>query len=53
MGDALPQEGYVVGKVRETYLLNGLRGLFPSFPTKKIAEPNLVILMVFLATWGL
>ena len=48
MGDAQPQEGYVVGKVRETYLSKGLRGLFPSFPTKKMAVSNLVILVVFL-----
>ena len=53
MGDAPPQEGDVVGQVRETYLLKGLRGLLPSLPTKKMAEPNLVTLVVFLATWGL
>ena len=53
MGDVLPKEGEVVGQVRETYLLKGLRGLFPSFPTKKMAEPDLIILVTFLVTWGL
>ena len=52
MGDASSQEGDVVGQVRGTYLLKGLRGLFPSFPTKKIAEPNLAILVVFLVALG-
>ena len=53
MGDAPPQEGDVVGQVRETYLLKGLRGLLPLFSTKKMAEPNLVFLVLFLVTLGL
>ena len=28
------------------------RGLFPSYPTKKMAEPNLVILVIFLVALG-
>ena len=53
MGDTPPQEGDVVGQVRETYLLKGLMGLLPFFSTKKTTVPNLVILVVFLVTWGL
>ena len=53
MGDAPSEEGDVVGQGRETYLLKDLRGLLPFFPTKKMAEPNLVFLVLFFITWGL
>ena len=55
MGDAPPQESVRVGQIRETWHLIVLSGLFPSLPTKKAAEPNLVISMEFLAAltrWG-
>ena len=41
MGDALPYQGDGVGQIRETEHL-----LFPSLPTKKTAEPNLIVLVV-------
>ena len=43
MGEAIPQGGDKVGKIRE---------LFPSLPLKKMAELNLVILLAFLAVFG-
>ena len=50
MVDAPPQEGDRVGQIKKTSHLMVLREQFPSFPTKKMAEPNVVILVLFLAT---
>ena len=46
MVDAPSWEGNRVGKIRKTLHLI-LRGPFPSLPTKKTTEPNLLILVVF------
>ena len=47
MDDAPPQEGVREGQIRKTLHLTVFRGLFPSLPTKKTTEPNLLILVVF------
>ena len=52
MSDALPEEGTRVGQIRKTKHLMVLRGLFPSFLTKKIAKSKLVIMVVFLVALG-
>ena len=53
MSDAPPEEGTRVGQIRKTKHLMVLRGLFPSFLTKKTAKLNLVNMVVFLVTLGL
>ena len=53
MGDAPPQEGEGIGQIRKTLHLMVLRGLLPYSPTKKTAEPNLIIWVVFLVALGL
>ena len=53
MGEAPPQEGEAIGQIRKTYNLMALRGLLPSLPTKKTAEPKLVISVVFLVAFRL
>ena len=37
---------------QKDFTFDGSKGLFPSFPTKKMAEPNLVILVIFLVALG-
>ena len=53
MSDVPPKEGTRVGQIRKTKHLMVLRGLFPSFLTKKTAKSNLVIMVVFLVALGL
>ena len=50
-GDAPPKKGNGVGQIRETLHLMILGGLFPSLPMKNTAQPNCVILVVFLVTF--
>ena len=52
MDDVPLQEGDIVGQIRKSQHLMILRELFPFFPTKKTAEPNLVISIVFLVVLG-
>ena len=49
MGDAPPEKGDGVEQIR----IDGFMGAFPSFPIKKTAKANLVILVVFLVDLGL
>ena len=53
MGDMLPQENMRVGQIRNTYTLIAFMRLFPDLPMEKRAQPNLVILVVFLVVLGL
>ena len=53
IGDAPPQEVDKVEKFRKTSHMMVFRGLFPSLLTKKMAETNLVIAVVFLVAFGL
>ena len=53
MDDVPPKDSDGVGKIAKPYHLMVLRGLFPSLPTKKMAKPNLVLVVVFLVAWGL
>ena len=52
MSDAPTQEGNGVGQTKETKHLV-FKGNFPSLPTEKMADPNMVIALAFLATLGL
>ena len=53
MGDMLPQENVRVGQIRNTYTMMAFLKLFQDLPMKKRAQPNLVILVVFLVVLGL
>ena len=53
MGDALIQEGEGAGQIQKTWCLMVSGGLFLSLPMKKMAKPNLVILVVFVVALGL
>ena len=53
MGDVLPQENMRVGQIRNTYTLMAFMRLFADLPMEKRAQPNLVILVVFLVVLGL
>ena len=53
MGNILPQENVRVGQIRNTYTLMAFMRLFPDLPMEKRAQPNLVILVVFLVILGL
>ena len=53
MGDMLPQENMRVGQIRNTYTLMAFMRLFADLPMEKRAQPNLVILVVFLVVLGL
>ena len=53
MDDLLTQENVRVGQIRNTYTLMAFMKLFPDLPLKKRAQPNLVILVVFLVVLGL
>ena len=50
MGDALPQEGKEVVKIRRTEQVIDFKLRFPSFLMKGPAKQDLVILMAFLVT---
>ena len=52
MSDVPPKEGTRVGQIRKTKHLMVLRGLFPSFLTKKTAKLNLVNMVVFFRYFG-
>ena len=53
MGDVLPQENMRVGQIRNTYTLMAFMRLFADLPMEKRAQPDLVILVVFLVVLGL
>ena len=53
MGEAPTKEGVRVGQIRKTLHLMVLSRLFPSLPTKKRAEPNMVISVVLMVPLGL
>ena len=53
MGDMLPQENMRVGQIRNTYTLMAFMRLFADLPMEKRAQPNLIILVVFLVVLGL
>ena len=48
MGDVPPKEGDGVEQIRKTEQVIDSRQLFPSFPLKRPAKQDLVILMAFL-----
>ena len=52
-GDMLPQENVRVGQIRNTYTMMAFLKLLPDLLMKKRAQPNLVILVVFLVVLGL
>ena len=53
MGDMLPQDNVRVGQIRNTYTMMAFLKLLPDLLMKKRAQPNLVILVVFLVVLGL
>ena len=53
MGDMLPQENMRVGQIRNTNTLMAFMRLFAKLPMEKRAQPNLLILVVFLVVLGL
>ena len=53
MGDMLPQEKMRVGQIKNTYTLMAFMRLFADLPMEKRAQPNLIILVVFLVVLGL
>ena len=53
MGDMLPQENMRVGQIRNTNTLMAFMRLFADLPMEKRAQPNLIILVVFLVVLGL
>ena len=53
MGDIPLRKGEGVGQIRKTEQVIDSRQLFPSFPMKRPAKQDLVILMAFLVILGL
>ena len=53
MGDKLPQDNVRVGQIRNTYTMMAFLKLLPDLLMKKRAQPNLVMLVVYLVVLGL